>query len=221
MTHSAKEINSLCDKFVGSILRQDGSIEFNEDSEKYRLMSNGVNYPDLSFGAICAALSGTTRTLLLPRLNIAVSNDHKYLWAWCGQVIFNYNINPIIPAHKDLNLFELYLTALHAMLSGRHVMHPLESSLNIHQRQLLGQSTEILCHLSFPLLEALLKRACHQYVEMDGGVKCKFRVNGCAYSPGVDGNGFPRECSSIFDLLTLYLNKVKKPEETKKWALDN
>ena len=73
----------------------------------------------------------------------------------------------------------------------------------------------MLAYLAFPLLEAVLKRACTKYVTFDGQVVTAFTVpakqgnprqydpQGCSYRD--------RQCSSLRDLLVLHHTSVAGP----------
>lgn len=208
MTHSPQQINDICDRWYMAVMQPDGSMHFTQEAEKHRLLNNGVNYHDLPFESICAAISGTTRTLLLPRLTVAQSeSDHRYLWAWCGQVLFNYNILPVFPVTEHIELHRHFLLTLHAALTRAPYIGPPRDDFH-HAGQLIENSAEILCHLSFPLLEAVAKHTCAQFVATDGRILRDFEINETKYKAGQNKQGHDYKCSSLRDLLELSLQRV-------------
>ena len=83
-----------------------------------------------------------------------------------------------------------------------------------HAKQLLQESNLVLAYIGFPLLEAVLKRACAAYVALDGQVISAFSVpNKQGNQRQYDPNGSPRErqCSSLRDLLFLHSTFVAGP----------
>lgn len=68
---SAEEIEKLCDKWCATSVHPEGGLVVRE-TEKYRLLSNGVKFHELDLQGIFAALIGLSKVLLHPGLNTVV-----------------------------------------------------------------------------------------------------------------------------------------------------
>lgn len=201
MSFTPQQILEICDRWQASVTRPNGALVFTTDTQQHRLLRNGVLYQDLPFDSICTALAATTKTLLLPGQTVNLDSDHLLLWSWCGQVLFNYN-EAVFGVPQEMDLRRHFLLTLHAALAHMNALGAGFDGHLHHERQVVENTPEILCHLSFPLLEAIAKRACAQFVAADGTVLNAFdKANGKSYQPGA-------VCSSLFDLLTLTFERV-------------
>jgi hypothetical protein len=106
------------------------------------------------------------------------------VWSWCGELLLSPSAGVFpIDQHEIKALFE---TTLHASLAGcrRPVTSKEEwqaqnrvSALQPHHaNQLLQNAQLVLTYMAFPLLEAVIKRACASYVSFDGRVVTAFKV---------------------------------------------
>ena len=168
-------------------------------------------------------IQGTLR----PGLNTIVDHDHFGAWSWCGELLLSPRADLFsTDQHEIKSLFE---TTIHAALAN--CREPTESKEEWqaqnriqelqphHAKQLLSEAMLVLTYLAFPLLEAVLKRACKTFVSFDGQVVSAFTVqkrqgNARTYDP-VRGH----RCSSLRDLLFLHHLQVAEPEL--KALLDN
>jgi hypothetical protein len=215
-------IAKLCDDWCAASATAGGGIAIGSNTEKHRLLVNGVVFHELDHAALCAALAGLSKVLLLPGLNTIVDHDHFAFWSWCGELLLNPRAN-LLP--RDQHEFKsLYETAVHAALancrrptSTREEWEAQTQAAELqphHSKLLLRESSLVLAYLAFPLLEAVLKRACHAFVSLDGSVIARFSVpnrqgNARTYDPL--GTYRDQQCSSLRDLLVLHHAQVAEP----------
>ncbi len=187
------------------------------NTKKFRLLANGVVFHELSHEQLCAALIGLSKVLLRPGLNTIVHQDHLALWSWCGELLLNPRYQLFSVAQHEIR--SLYETVIHAALAHcrkppatkeeRQAQNRIQELQPHHAKQFLLESSLVVAYLGFPLLEAVLKRACANYVAFDGRVISAFSV------PNKQGN--PRQynpnsqCSSLRDLLFLHSTAVAGP----------
>ena len=69
MAVSADEIKRLCDSWCLAAQQPGGGFAIGGETEQYRLLRNGIQFHDLDFDQLVAAISGLTKVLLLPGLN--------------------------------------------------------------------------------------------------------------------------------------------------------
>jgi hypothetical protein len=184
------------------------------NTEKFRLLANGVQFHELDHDALCAAFIGLSKVLLRPGLNTIIDQDHFGLWSWCGELLLGPRTQLFpLDQYEIKSLFE---TALHSALA--RCRRPVASKeewqeqnrINDlhphHAKQLLLKSSVVLAYLAFPMLEAVLKRACSAFVSLNGLVVSSFTV------PNKQGKPRQydpqRQCSSIRDLLLLHYTFV-------------
>ena len=192
------------------------------NTEKYRLLANGVVFHELNHDELCAAVVGLSKVLLRPGLNTVVDQDHFGLWSWLGELLLSPRAG-LFPMDQH-EIKSLYETALHASLAACRKpvaskeewqeQNRIQNLQPHHGKQLLLKSHVVLAYLAFPLLEAVLKRACAKYVTFDGQVVTAFTVatkqgNPRQYDP--QGSYRDRQCSSLRDLLVLYHTSVAGP----------
>lgn len=192
-------------------------------TERFRLLANGVEFHELSHEALCAALIGLSRVLLRPGLNTVIDQDHFALWSWCGELLLGSRSQIFPTAQHEIK--SLYETSIHAALANCRKppatkeewqeQNRIQELQPHHAKQLLRESSLVLAYLAFPLLEAVLKRACASYVAFDGQVITAFAVpnkqgNPRQYDP--NGPSFrERQCNSLRDLLFLHSTAVAGP----------
>jgi len=206
-----ERINTLCNAWYEEFLR---SSTVGQNTEQYRLLINGIDFQNLCHESICTALTGLSKVLLLPNLNTVLDADHHFLWAWCGELLLNPRSN-LFPA-EQYEVKSLFETSIHAALAGcssppadineyNHRQH-IKSLQPHHAIQFIQKSNLTLAYLSFPLLEAVLKRACAAYVDLNGSVITDFSVT--PVSGKVREYKKNKTCSSLRDLLLLHYDKV-------------
>lgn len=185
-----------------------GTISIGGSSEQFRLHQNGVQFHDLSYEELRDAVVGLSTNLLLPGMNTVIDLDHVLLWSWCGEVLLGTN-GPF-STHAEPEVSRLAATTLRAALANSRP--PTEEAfersraarelMEHNEREFLQHAHDALAYLAFPLLEAVTRRACSEYVDLTGKVLSPFpRPNGSSY--GVDS-----KCSSVGDLLQLLLSTV-------------
>lgn len=211
---SPEKIRELCDSWCNSVQQPGGRIVIGGQSEQYRLLRNGLQFHELGFDQLVASISGLTKVLLLPGLNVIVDQDHFGLWSWCSEVILYRETHFFSDQEYELRkLFELCIRS-----SLVHCRKPpvnkeewqqqvqIDQQLPHNSRYFLQESSLTLAYLVFPLLEAISKKVCSSYVAMDGIVTAKFNIPNRAggikeYDP--NGRWNQKQCSSIRDLLFL------------------
>lgn len=181
--------------------------------ESKTLLGLGLSVHNLSLAALGSALVGSCRPLLLPGFTTFILNDHLALWSWCGELLVGAAAWSTSTLRDDLQ--DLLKATLHASLArcqrpvkskqeARAQFDQLRTALGHHAQSHIESSSLISAYLSFPLLEGVLKRACHSYVGMDGSVVTEFaRADSSKPSYKVG-----KRCNSLNDLLTLHRSSV-------------
>jgi hypothetical protein len=203
----AATIEGLCDAWLDAATSGEG-ISIGDESEQHRLRNNGIRFHDLDFEGLRSACVGLTKVLLLPGLNTIVDFDHFLLWSWCGELLLGPNGKLTDDAASDLS--QLATAAVRAALVEARppTDEAFERARQAHEhltpsgKEYLFRSHVALAYLSLPLLEAIARRACHEYVDLTGEVLSTFprRSNG-TYDEG-------SRCSSVVDLLELLVSQV-------------
>jgi len=147
-------------------------------------LRNGLQYHELCFDQLVAAIDGLTKVLLLPGLNTIVDQDHFGLWSWCSEVIL-YRETDFFD-QKEHELKKLFETCIRSSLvhckkpaSNREEWQKqteVEQQIPHNARYFLQESPLTLAYLAFPLLEAVSKKISSSYVAMDGVVVARFDV---------------------------------------------
>jgi hypothetical protein len=147
-------------------------------------------------------------------MNTIVHQDHFGIWSWCGELLLSPTAR-VFPAHQH-EVKALFEATLHAAMAQCRkppasreewqTQSQVERQLPHHAQQLLQSSSLVLAYLAFPLLEAVLKRACSAFINLEGTVTARFQVlrpNGKMrdYEPRA-------QCSSIRDLLHLHYSSA-------------
>lgn len=214
---TAAEIEKLCDDWCAASIVP-GGFAIGQNTERFRLRVNGVVFHELSHEQLCATILGLSKVLLRPGMNTIIDQDHFLLWSWCGELLLSREANLFSVAQTEIK--SLFETAFHAALADCR-KPPATSAEWIeqnrvrdlqphHAKQLVEKSPIVLAYLTFPLLEAVLKRACSNYVELNGRVIAPFSV--------LNRRGTPRayrvndSISSLRDLLLLHKNQVANQE---------
>jgi hypothetical protein len=179
-----------------------------------RLRANGVVIPELGHEQLCAAIVGLSKTVLLPGGGSYIDFDHFTLWSWCAQMLLG-------GGRQKFSLDEGYIrvlfeTVIHSSLAHcrhwmdeRGVLQEVKSVHSHHVEGLARRCDLVLVYLVFPLLESLVKRACPNFISIDGVVKSAFEARGrkkkTEHLPG-------ETCSNLRDLLFLHYEKVAQPD---------
>ena len=218
---TAADIEKLCDDWCVAASINEGGIVLSPATEKFRLLANNVVFHELDHEALCAALIGLSKALLRPGLSIVVDLDHFAVWSWCGELLLaSMRLFP----EEQREIRSLYAACINAALANcqkapateeEYKTQMLTMELEPHNNaQLRQRSSLILAYLGFPLLEAVLKRACAAYVAFDGQVITAFSVPDKQGNPkpyGPKGSRGKRECSSLRDLLFLHSTMIAGP----------
>lgn len=218
---SPATITTLCDEWCNASATPSGGMSIGANTERFRLLANGVIFHDLNHEAMCAALIGLSKVLLRPGLNTVIDKDHFALWSWSGELLLGARSQLFPSGQREIK--SLYEVALHAALAGCRKPDAsvkewqehsrMQDQQPHHAKQFLMQATLALAYLAFPLLEAVLKRACATFVAFDGKILTPFTVqnkqgNSRNYDPQ---GGRDRQCSSLRDLLFLHYTTVADP----------
>ena len=220
---TAADIEKLCDDWCDASVLPEGGLQIGVQTEQFRLLANGVVFHELSHEELCAALFGLSKVLLHPGLNTVIDQDHYALWSWSGELLLSRLPHFFPDTQREIQ--SLYAATIHAALAGcsrppateeewQEQIRIRESQPH-HSKQLLQKSALVLAYLTFPLLEAILKRACAAYVAFDGQVVCAFSVPDKQGKPilyGPKGTPGKSQCSSLRDLLFLHSTVVANPK---------
>lgn len=213
---TAEEIKKLCDAKHYHLTKTPGMYTHSHIRE-FELLYNGLQFHTLSFDALMAALSGLTKTLLLPNQFVIMTQDHLFLWTWCAEIVFSRHSN--IFQWEDYEISEHLKTTIHSALANSCSTTEYDAfkpyaELQPHYAQLYSKdSNKTLPFLTFPLLEALLKRACSKFLDKNGIISAPFSV---PPSPRAKGPNPKRKkytleslpCSNIRDLLYLFYENI-------------
>ena len=211
---TAAEIATLCDNWCDASSPSGAGFSIGGHTEKFRLLRNGLVFHELDHERLCATLMGLSKVLLRPGLNTIVDHDHFALWSWCGELLLS-PIASLYPSDQR-EIKSLYETVIHAALANCQKppasKEEWQAQSNIrqmqphHATQLLHESSLVLAYLAFPLLEAVLKRACATFVSLDGMVISSFSIPKRSGKPRQYDPG--DQCSSLRDLLFLHYISV-------------
>lgn len=216
MPTGEETIRNLCQSWLQATAIPGGGIGIGGQSEGFRLLNNGVVFHDLDYDALRAACLGLSSVLLMPGLNTVIDWDHKWFWAWCGEVLCGGGSEYF--GHEDHELKELMGLCIRASLAGTYrpdhagweQQRDQSMSMEPNAREWIQRSQTALGYLAFPLLEGIVKRHCAAFVSMSGEVVQAFEV------PGLEGRSntyrVGRTCSSLRDLLWLLHAKVASDE---------
>ncbi|USK64844.1 hypothetical protein [Peribacillus frigoritolerans] len=222
MAGKSNQILQLCDAWRKIAYGNDGSLRIGRESESFRLLENNIRFHDLDFEEIQAACIGLNRVLLFKGMNTIISSDHAFFWSWIAEVLLNRDTGYFTEKEEDIK--KLFLTCTRASLA--EIQNPQMEWEEVAKRndlmefntsELVKNRNLILAYLSFPLLEAILKKACHNYVDYSGKVLKDFEIRGRRgktgrrkrdQSYGPNGNGRKYTISSLGDLLILLYDNV-------------
>ncbi|WP_182104272.1 hypothetical protein [Niallia taxi] len=201
MSHISQEIKILSKKWRESVIENDGQISITTSGENYRLLRNGLHFHTFDLE--------DTQTACKELINMFVgSEDHYYFIAWAAELVHCFEYF----SSEEFNISELFFTCVRASLS--RLSHPLaeENSNYINNAEYNGQqltwkSQLIFCHLSFPLLEAVVKKHCKEYVDYNGNVLKDFTVCSRRYRVNPTNSLESNKISNLKHLLHL-LNYV-------------
>jgi hypothetical protein len=218
MTITPEKITNLCEQWCSSVKTTEGGLAIGGESEKLRLLANGVNFHELDHQSLMASILGLSNVLLLPGLNTVVVQDHFGLWSWCGEIIVGSRADYF--SHEEHEIKALFQASIRASLANckkpvasreeHQLQSEAEQKLPHHARYFLHDSSLILAYICFPLLESMLKKVASTYLDMDGTVKSSFQV--------LNRTGKPRKyktgsrCSSIRDVLFLVYENIADSE---------
>lgn len=201
-----------------------GVLTIGAETEQFRLLRDGIVFHELNYDELRSTCVGLARVLLQPGLNTMIDLDHRVLWSWCADVILLHRPALLAPGEREIgDLFRLCIRA--AIANARRPPASQKewddsvaesNKIPYHMRELANEAYAILAYLSFPLLEAVVKRACSSVVDPAGHVLRDFTVT--------SRSGRPRDyqagkiCSSLRDLLYLHHDQFASP--TLKVSLD-
>jgi len=158
----------------------------------------------MSFDELVAALVGLNKFLLRPVMAI-ILHEHFLLWSWCAELLIGGHATG--QPNNIRHVEPLFFATIRAALASAppRLKLPGNDPQFLNAAEFLSTANIVFAHMSFPLLEAVCKRACSYYVTIDGKVIAQFQVprqsKSRTYLPGDD-------CSSLRDLLWLHHNHV-------------
>jgi hypothetical protein len=172
-----ERIVELC----GMFCTETASGTYSAKSQQYRLLENGISFHLLNYDALSTAIIGLSEVLLRPNLNTIVDSDHYALWGWCGELLLGPMAQIKIHNNKlmDQEINNLYQTCIRAALAKcdrptqqlpreEQRKKDIRAFMNPDGGQRLKSSSDmILAYLAFPLLEALLKQVCNEFITPD------------------------------------------------------
>jgi hypothetical protein len=207
------DIARLCDAWIAAATSS-GGIVIGPATEQHRLHRNGIQFHELTYDDTQAACVGLTRVLILPGLNTIIDVDHTLFWAWIAELLLSSDAG--VFTDRDDNTRRLFEVAVRAALVGAR--DPTQThadwerqrrsvqALEHNAKEFLGHKDMALVYLALPLLEALTKRKCAEFVDETGMAKRRFRVPQRNGQPRLYGPG--DRCNSIGHLLWLLWTDV-------------
>jgi hypothetical protein len=211
MSEKSNQILQLCDSWIRSVYDNNGGFNIGGTSEQFRLLANDIQFHELSFDELQAACIGLTKVMLFKGMNTVISFDHQFLWSWVAQVLLDREIGYFKDEENDIK--KLFSTCIRASLAG--IRNPQiswedyierDQLLEFNTRELVSDTHLVLAYLSFPLLEATLKKACQNYVDYSGKVLNDFEIRTGKHKKYISGGG--KIVSSLGDLLALLYDNV-------------
>lgn len=206
MRLSSEEIKHLTDMWRQNAVNAKG-IAIGAESEQYRLHNNNIGFHELDYDELRTTAVELTKLLLLPGHNTVIDLDHYLLWAWCAEVLIGQN-GPL--STIDREIYTLAKTTTRAALAGANPptreaferARQARSLLNHNADQFLESNLIALSYLCFPLLEAIARRACSTFLDINGIVLQSFpRLGGGSYQVS-------KRCSNVGDVLRLLQSQV-------------
>lgn len=200
-----EEIRELCDRWLEASRTDTGGTTVGQHTRRFRLRENGISPPDVTYGEMRALGVGLTRVLLSPKMGTVIDLDHYLYWSWAGELLLEPSRGIFSPEENELRaLFEVAIRSAMASVRGssgdprtdRQMDEVRRLITPFHQQQLMENNHLILAYLSLPLLEGMLKKACSDYVAMDGTVLQEFEGAKGTYETG-------NRCSRMKDMLVL------------------
>lgn len=217
---TAEQIRQICRAWQQSTVQSDGSLHIRPGQN--RLVSYNIGFHLLDFDALCTALIETAIVSIHQNLVVIQERDHIWLLSWCGEVLQN-RIRPFFPVVDGTGYKGLVEACLHGILvetnpaiGSRDDIEDwdrFKAAMPLHMRGLFNSSNTVSGYLVFPLLEATIKRACSDYIDLSGNVLREFTVidedrketyYGPRGSSNPNGNRRKRKCSSLEDLMRLH-----------------
>ena len=210
-------IKRLCESWINSAYQTDGSIGIGVNTEKCRLLTNNIVFHELTYEETQAACVGLTHVLLLKGMNTIIDRDHLVFWSWMGELFSSRETGYF--GTEEFQIQKLFEVVIRASLAGIQppvrnqeeweVQNQIRELTEFNTLQLVTNSSLVQAYLVFPLLEAVIKKACREYIDYSGKVITDFTVSkkdGTIQNYGCSGQG-KRFCSSLRDLLfLLYYN---------------
>lgn len=204
MTDKVDQILRLCrDAEAASVTSDQGVTLVRQPPDTLRLRNNGISFHELSYREFTACCVGLVQTLLLPPKVAYIDLDHQLFWSWFGEFAFMHRSDFFRPEDREVK--ELCDAVLRCAL-----LRSAPPVADLHLYYLLARRDLVWVHISFSFLDAMLKRACGEYVRGDGTVIKPF-----------DGQSYDRlgqrrirkykirdRCSSIETLLFLLTDVV-------------
>jgi hypothetical protein len=198
---------------------QVGAWLLGANSERFRLRNNGITFHELSYDDIRASCVGLTHVLLLRGLNTVIDWDHQHFWSWGAELLLARRSGYF--SEEEYEIKNLFGTVVRASLAGIRSPNLDQEAwerwqqnrelMEFNTRMLEQESQLLLAYIVFPLLEAVLKKACQQYVDYTGQVLQDFQIP----SKGGGNQRFRagrQRCQDIRALLLLLCDRVAGPD---------
>lgn len=194
-------------------------------NDKYRLWNNNIKMHELNFECIEEVCCGLTHVLVYNKASI-INEDHLNFWAWMGQIV-----RTTIRKENDSRIDYYSSEELQIKMLFSHIIRCALASFELvpginlppHTREMVSQSNISVSYLSFPLLEATLRKACKDYVDFSGKVVAPFDIKNkkgkIIDQYHTDKKLGKPQCSNIGHLLHLYSCKDETTKEKMEYLL--
>jgi hypothetical protein len=208
MRMSSQEIKRLTALWRQAAVSTHG-LSIGGQSDKYRLLRNHIGFHELDYDELRTACVELVKLLLLPGANTVIDQDHLWLWAWYAELLLGPEgplSSRIEPEIHQLARINVGAALVHANPPTRETFDQMREAnrlLNDRAKDFMAHSHLALSYLSFPLLEAIARRACPSYVDLNGVVRQSFARagNSSFYQVG-------KRCSNLGDVLRLLRDQV-------------
>lgn len=179
---------------------------------------------DADHHQLCAILTGLAVAVVRHGNWRGYGRDYRELWAWCAELVVGVGVGAGLGVGDtaptrvvgrrglargfDADLRRMFALTVHAALA-RPI--PFDSpGVGHHAHEVVDERGALLAHLSFPLLERVLRASCSHHFAPDGHVIKAFTAPGHHSRRHMYAHG--GTCSSIGDLLWLFTHHYASVE---------
>ena len=179
---------------------------------------------DADHDQLCAIVAGLTVAVVRSGNWLGYGRDYRELWAWCAELVVGVGVGAGVGIGAsatarvvsrrglargfDADLRRMFALTVHAALA-RSI--PFDApGVGHHAHEVVDERGALVAHLSFPLLERVLRATCARHFGADGQIIKAFTTPGHHARRHMYVQG--GTCSSISDLLWLFTHQYATTE---------